>query len=107
MQESIPFCRDHLAPDTSFDSWVLLGLMSFKSPAIASERARSPCRATRRFTVFSRTPPLSRRCCLVFAEPAEILVCLEAIAADKEVEVIRVNNRLAPNYDAGLSAGYR
>ncbi len=44
---------------------------------------------------------------MVFAEPAEILACLEVIAADEEVEVIRVNNRLARDYDASLSAGYR
>ncbi len=44
---------------------------------------------------------------MVFDEPAEILACLEVIAADKEVEVVRVNNRLARDYDAGVSAGYR
>ena len=30
-----------------------------------------------------------------------------AIAADEEVEVVRVNNRLASDYDTSISAGYR
>ncbi len=44
---------------------------------------------------------------MVFSEPGQILACLEIIAADREVEVVRVNNKLARDYDAGLTAGYR
>jgi hypothetical protein len=44
---------------------------------------------------------------VVFSEPGQILACLEAIAADGEVEVVRVNNKLARDYDPGLTAGYR
>ncbi len=43
----------------------------------------------------------------MFSEPGQILACLEAIAADGEVEVVRVNNKLARSYDAALTAGYR
>ncbi len=43
----------------------------------------------------------------MFSEPGQILACLEAIAADSEVEVVRVNNKLARSYDAALTAGYR
>jgi hypothetical protein len=44
---------------------------------------------------------------VVFTEPGQILACLEAIAADKEVEVVRINNKLARDYDANITAGYR
>ena len=44
---------------------------------------------------------------MVFDEPGQILGCLETIAADREVEIVRVNNKLARAYDAGLTAGYR
>ncbi len=44
---------------------------------------------------------------MVFSEPGQILACLEAIAADSEVEVVRINNKLARDYDAGITAGYR
>ncbi len=44
---------------------------------------------------------------MVFSEPGQILACLEIIAVDREVEVVRVNNKLARGYDAGLTAGYR
>jgi hypothetical protein len=51
--------------------------------------------------------PRTGRCAVVFTEPSQILACLEAIAADKEVEVVRVNNKLARDYDANITAGYR
>jgi hypothetical protein len=44
---------------------------------------------------------------VVFSEPEQILACLETIAADREVEVVRVNNKLAQAYDSCLTAGYR
>jgi hypothetical protein len=44
---------------------------------------------------------------VVFSEPEQILSCLETIAADREVEVVRVNNKLAHAYDSCLTAGYR
>ena len=44
---------------------------------------------------------------MVFSEPAQILACLETIARDREVEVVRVNNKLARSYDAGITACYR
>jgi hypothetical protein len=47
------------------------------------------------------------RCSVVFSELSQILACLEAIAADGEVEVVRVNNKFAHNYDAFITAGYR
>ena len=47
------------------------------------------------------------RCALVFSKPGQILTCLETIAADSEVEVVRVNNKLARDYDADRTAGYR
>jgi hypothetical protein len=93
-------------------SWVLFGLLSFFSPVTPSNEPvhratrRSSAHPVRRSTANHRHP-LSCRCAVVFDEPAEILACLEVIAADKEVEVVRINNRLARDYDAGLSAGYR
>jgi hypothetical protein len=47
------------------------------------------------------------RCAVVFSEPGQILACLQAIAADHDVEVVRINNKLKPTYDAALTAGYR
>ncbi len=44
---------------------------------------------------------------MVFDEPGQILACLETIAVDCEVEIVRVNNKLACAYDADLTAGYR
>ena len=44
---------------------------------------------------------------MVFSELSQILACLEAIAADGDVEVVRVNNKFAHNYDACITAGYR
>ena len=44
---------------------------------------------------------------MVFSELSQVLACLEAIAADGDVEVVRVNNKFAHNYDACITAGYR
>jgi hypothetical protein len=71
-------------------------------PRICSSTAT--VRARHRLT---ETPPPAGRCSVVFDEPGQILACQETIAADREVEVVRVNNKLARTYDAGLTAGYR
>jgi hypothetical protein len=44
---------------------------------------------------------------IVFEDAAGVAACLAAVRADKEVLVLRVKNRLDPNYDATVSAGYR
>jgi hypothetical protein len=43
----------------------------------------------------------------MFSEPSQIMACLKVIAADREVEVVRVNNKLSRNYDSHITAGYR
>jgi len=47
------------------------------------------------------------RQCIVFDSATQLLKCLRAIAADKEVIVERIKNRLHPDYNAKISAGYR
>jgi hypothetical protein len=44
---------------------------------------------------------------IVFEDAECLTSCLEAVLSDKEVLVLRVKNRLDPNYDATASAGYR
>ena len=44
---------------------------------------------------------------IAFESLAELTACLRAIAADPEVTVVRVKNRLDPAYDSADSAGYR
>ncbi len=44
---------------------------------------------------------------IVFDRPEDLAACLRAVAADPEVVVHRVKNRLDPAYDARTSAGYR
>ena len=44
---------------------------------------------------------------IVFEDLAGVAACLAAVRADKEVRVLRVKNRLDPDYDAAASAGYR
>ena len=43
----------------------------------------------------------------MFEGPEDLLACLEAVAADPDVVVVRVKNRLRADYDARQSAGYR
>ena len=44
---------------------------------------------------------------IVFDTVKEVAACLNAIAADEEVDVVRVKNRLDPAYDSKMSGGYR
>jgi hypothetical protein len=44
---------------------------------------------------------------IVFQTVDNITVCLESIARDPDIRVLRVKNRLDPGFDARLSAGYR
>jgi hypothetical protein len=44
---------------------------------------------------------------IVFEDPSNLADCLGLIGMDKEVQVVRVKNRLDPTYDARRSAGYR
>ena len=44
---------------------------------------------------------------IVFDDPAGVLACLRAVAADPEVRLVRVGNRMDPDYDGRASAGYR
>ena len=43
----------------------------------------------------------------MFAEVSGITACIKAIAADPDVKVMRVKNRLDPSFDGRQSAGYR
>jgi len=44
---------------------------------------------------------------IVFDRISDLTVCLRAIMNDPEVEIVRIKNRLDPNYNAIQSAGYR
>lgn len=44
---------------------------------------------------------------LVFDKAAELVCCLQAIAADPEVQIVEVKNRLRLDYDPWKSGGYR
>ena len=44
---------------------------------------------------------------IIFDELDNLLCCLQAIAADPDVTIVRVNNRLSRDYDASLTASYR
>ena len=44
---------------------------------------------------------------IVFVTVQDLLSCLNAIAVDPDVVLLRVKNRLDPDYDAAMSAGYR
>jgi len=44
---------------------------------------------------------------IVFDSIASLQKCVEVIAADTEVTIVRVKNRLDPAYDSSLSLGYR
>jgi len=43
----------------------------------------------------------------MFDSATQLLRCLRAIAADKDVVIERVKNRLHPDYNTKISAGYR
>ena len=44
---------------------------------------------------------------IVFQAVADLVECVEAIAQDPDVQVVRIKNRMDPAFDARLSAGYR
>ncbi len=44
---------------------------------------------------------------IVFFNLRDLVACLRAVGADKEVHVVRVKNRLDTGYDGAESAGYR
>ena len=44
---------------------------------------------------------------IVFDELPDLVTCLACIARDTDVRVIRIKNRLSPDYNAAVSAGYR
>ncbi len=44
---------------------------------------------------------------IIFESPCDISTCLADIAADPAVSLVRIKNRLDPQYDAARSAGYR
>ena len=44
---------------------------------------------------------------IVFESVGGIVACLALIAQDKDVEIIRIKNKLDPAYDSAQSAGYR
>ena len=37
----------------------------------------------------------------------DILACLQTLAADAEVQIVRINNKLDEGYDSRVTAGYR
>ena len=47
------------------------------------------------------------RQCLVFESVADLAACFRAAAADPDVRLLRVKNRLDPAYDPAGTAGYR
>jgi len=47
------------------------------------------------------------RQCIVYEEIDDISRCLEVLARDLDVDIVRVKNRLHPSYDSWKSAGYR
>ena len=49
-------------------------------------------------------------CCrqrIVFSEPKHLLECLEAVRGDRDVRVLRAENRLDEGFDSSVTAGYR
>ncbi len=47
------------------------------------------------------------RQCIVFREGRDLVACLRCMAADPQLVLARVKNRLNPAYDTAASAGYR
>ena len=44
---------------------------------------------------------------IIFDTPDCVLACLRAISQDSEVQVVRISNKMDPDYDGRASAGYR
>ncbi len=47
------------------------------------------------------------RQCIVFDNASDLAACLAVICWDPEVHILRIKNRLDPDYDSARSAGYR
>lgn len=47
------------------------------------------------------------RQCIIFNNLDDLSSCLEALATDSDIRVVRVKNRLHTMYDASASGGYR
>ena len=47
------------------------------------------------------------RQCIIFEDVASVAACLQCIASDPEVRIVRIKNRLDRDYDSAQSAGYR
>lgn len=47
------------------------------------------------------------RQCITFESVEDIARCLHAISSDPEVQICRIKNRMDPNYNSAVSAGYR
>jgi hypothetical protein len=69
----------------------------------ASTRRTDVSRRPRRAASDRRGGPQS----IYFEDLDGVLRCLDAVAADPAVRLLRVNNRLHGGYDAALTAGYR
>ena len=49
-------------------------------------------------------------CCrksIIFEDLNDLLTCMKAISTDPECKIVRAKNRLRPDYDSSLTAGYR
>jgi hypothetical protein len=49
-------------------------------------------------------------CCrqsIIFEDLNDLLTCMKTIATDPESKIVRAKNRLRPDYDSSLTAGYR
>ena len=55
---------------------------------------------------FSRLLDLCRQS-IMFEDVSDIVSCVAYMSSDPEVSILRIKNRLDPNYNAGVSAGYR
>jgi hypothetical protein len=44
---------------------------------------------------------------IAFVSVLDLATCLTAISDDDDVSIVRIKNRLDPDYDSSLSAGYR
>ena len=54
----------------------------------------------------SRLVDLCRQC-IVFETVADLVVCLQTIAADADARILRIKNRMNPAYNSAESWGYR
>jgi hypothetical protein len=114
------FCAVH-ALRRSLSQRPLTLVESLRAPAVARMSCTAPRRTARHekdwlapasLTASPASQDASRlvdvcRQSIVFESPAGLAACLAAIAADRDVDVARVKNRLDPAHNAGPSAGFR